>query len=117
MVIKVKKNIINIIAIARLIFYLWFFLYFIITPTTLFTTTDVYQFNNPVMSPTAGVTRAFSSLMHFQFANAYYFNPIFTLAIAPISLFIFFQDIYIILIRLLKKEKKYSIIEYFFVKY
>jgi hypothetical protein len=112
-----KKKIIDIIAIARLIFYLCFLLYFIITPTTLFTTTDVYQFNNPIMSPTAGVTRAFSSLMHGKFVNAYYFNPIFTFAIAPISLFIFFQDISIVLTRLIKKDKKYSIIEYFFVKY
>ena len=112
-----RKNILNIFAITRLFFYICFFLIFILVPTTVFIENDVYGFDNNgrVFSPTTGVTRAFSSLMHGRIKDAFYFNPVFTLAIAPICLYIFFQDIYTIIKRLIFKESHYSIIESFFV--
>lgn len=109
-----KKHSLTILGVIRLGFYLFLFITFIIIPTSFFIDNDIYGFDK-AFSPTGGVTRAFSSIMHGKFIDAFIFNPVFTCAIAPICIIIFIQDIYIIIYRLIKKDKKYSIIEAFFI--
>ena len=52
--------------------------------------------------PTCGITRAFSSIMHLQFAKAFTYPPIFTVAIFPIITFLVANDVF----RLLTNRKK-----------
>ena len=105
-----KRKLFNIASIIRLVFYLFLFLVFIIIPTSYFINNNIYGFDK-IFSPTEGVTRAFSALMHGRLIDAFNFNPIFTCAIGPICIIIFFQDIYIIVLRWFRKDKRYSIIE------
>lgn len=111
-----NKNIKFILRILRLIFYITFFTAFIIIPTETFYKDSICMIYNitGLECPTCGVTRAFSSIMHFQFKNAFNFNPIFTLMICPICVSIFFQDIFIIVSNFIKKKDSYSLIEYLF---
>lgn len=114
---KKRKRIFYLLRIARLTFYLIFFLSFIIIPTEFFLNGSVCLIRNAtgILCPTCGVTRAFSSIMHFNFIDAYNFNPIFTLMICPICVSVFIQDAYIIIKDIIKRKETYSIIEYFFV--
>jgi hypothetical protein len=63
--------------------------------------------------PGCGITRAFTNFMHLDFVRAYMYNPMLTLLLAPWSIFIALQDIYIIILRMLKKTEKLSIIEFY----
>ncbi len=111
-----NKNIKFISRILRLIFYIVFFTAFIIIPTETFYRGSICMIYNVtgLECPTCGVTRAFSSIMHFQFINAFKLNPIFTLMICPICVSVFFQDIFIIVSNFIKKKDSYSLIEYLF---
>lgn len=64
------------------------------------------------LCPGCGVTRAFTNIMHFDFARAVAYNPVFTLAIAPISLLVFFEDAGVTIYRLVKKKDATSWLEY-----
>ena len=112
-----KKKIKLLFRIARISFYIVFFLAFIIIPTETFLDASICLTRNAtgLLCPTCGVTRAFSSIMHFNFSDAYNFNPIFTIMICPICVFTFFQDIYIILKDLFTRKESYSLIEYLFI--
>ena len=111
-----KRNFKLILRLARLCFYLAFFLAFIIIPTETFLDASICLTRNAtgLLCPTCGVTRAFSSIMHFNFMDAYNFNPIFTIMICPICVSVFFQDIYIILKDLFTRKESISLIEYLF---
>jgi len=104
--------------IARLIFYISFLIFFSILDIS-----QIPKSNCPTyttfnyLCPSCGVTRAFTSIMHFDFAKALDFNIVFTLAIAPICLFIFFQDAYIIIKRMITKKYHKSIFEYYITDY
>ena len=111
-----KKKYKFLLRLARLCFYLVFFLAFIIIPTESFLDASICFTRNAtgLLCPTCGVTRAFSSIMHLNFADAYNFNPIFTIMICPICVSVFFQDIYIILRDFITRKDSYSLIEYLF---
>lgn len=109
----------KIFRILRLFFYLIFFLYFIIKPTSSIIEKPAFCFYYEYfhfLCPTCGVTRAFSSFMHLKFSQAFMYNPIFTVAMGPIFIFLFLQDFYIIVHNLVKKGSKYSIMEYMVFK-
>ncbi len=106
---------------CRLIFYIILFLVFIIIPTSYFINDPVtcfFKHHYGVLCPTCGVTRAFSCMMHFNYNDAFNYNPVFTVAFGPIFIFLFMQDLVNIVINLLKKDyKKYSIMEYIVFEY
>jgi|SRR5690554_347739 len=113
-----RTFIIKAFPIIRIIFYIAFFTFFIIIPISHFKESTCITYTKlNYICPTCGVTRAFISIMSFDFKAALDFNTVFTLAIAPISIFIFIQDAYTIIKRNITKKKKHSIIEYFFVDY
>jgi len=101
---------------SRLIFYLAFFLAFVFIPTTYFESHSICISYNilHILCPTCGVTRAFSSILHFHIIDAYSYNPVFTLAICPIALIVIFQDIYTIIKDMINKKETYSLFEHLF---
>lgn len=105
--------------ILRLIFYIVFFLLFLLIPTSYFTKSSICFYYNKyhIICPTCGVTRAFSFLMHFQYQEAFMYNPVFTTTFGPMCIFLFTEDLINIVINLFKHNKRYSILEYIFVRY
>ena len=68
------------------------FLAFMIIPTSFFIENNqicFYVRNYNLLCPSCGVTRAFSSIMHFNYVDAFNFNPIFTTSFGPIFIFLF----------------------------
>lgn len=114
-----KNKWFNIFRLARVIFYVAFFATFLIIPTSYFIENPAFCFfksNYNFLCPTCGVTRAFSSLMHFNFKQAYFFNPVFTISFGPIFMFLFIEDFIKITLNFFKKDYKYSIIEFIVFK-
>ena len=109
----------KILRIGRISFYVLFFLFFIITPTSKFTSSSLCFYYNKynIICPTCGVTRAFSSLMHLNFSDAFMYNPVFTVAFGPICIFLFLEDLINIIINIFHKNKRLSIMEYILVRY
>lgn len=108
-------KIFKVLPIIRIIFYLCFFTFFILIPISYFKESNCITYTKlNYLCPTCGVTRAFISIMHFDFISGFNFNTVFTLAIAPICIFLFVQDIYTIIKRTITKKDKHSIIEYLF---
>lgn len=58
-----------------------------------------------------GITRAFSNFLHVNLIKSFSYNPIFTCAICPIFLFIFFEDTYKIVKRTFTLKKEKSLLE------
>lgn len=114
---KRQKKFFITLRIARLTFYLIFFLTFIIIPTEVFLdgTICLIRIATGMSCPTCGVTRAFSSIMHLNIIDAFQFNPIFTIMIFPICVSVFIQDAFIIIRDFIKRKEVYSLIEYIFV--
>ena len=63
--------------------------------------------------PGCGGTRAFVNMLHFNFADAFYFNPATALFIYPAFMLLYINDIYAFIYRLVTKKKKLSLIEYY----
>ena len=103
--------------ILRIIFYILFFTYFIITPTSHFEERSICFIYNITgnLCPTCGVTRAFSSLMHLKFVSAFNFNQAFTLILFPISMIIIINDIYHIIYDLISRKETFSYFENIFL--
>ncbi len=97
----------TIFKILRLSFYAIFFIFFVLYPTENIisgSTICIIKRFTGRDCPTCGVTRAFSSIMHFNFSDALKYNPVFTLIICPIALIIIFQDIYSIIKSFIKHD-------------
>ena len=110
----------KIFRVLRTIFYICFFLAFMIIPTSFFIENNqicFYVRNYNLLCPTCGVTRAFSSIMHFNYVDAFNFNPIFTTSFGPIFIFLFTEDLFNIIITLILKKERYSIMEYIVLRY
>lgn len=112
--IKLLKLILRII---RIIIYLALFITFAIIPTTKFIGHSIclIKIYTGYDCPTCGVTRAFSSIMHLKFIDAYHFNSAFTLVIFPIVLFIIINDIINMLIEWIARKETCSYLEHLFV--
>ena len=84
----------QILRIIRLAFYTVFFIVFALIPTEAVSRHSICLYKNVTGNncPTCGVTRAFSSIMHFKFIDAFNFNQVFTLVIFPISLIVILED-------------------------
>lgn len=105
----------KILRIVRVVLYIILFTTFIVIDTSYFIEHKsicpiANKFN--LLCPSCGVTRAFSSIMHFKFKNAYLFNPVFTVAVAPICIFLFLDDSIRTIVQLFTKKYQYSILEY-----
>lgn len=102
-------------ALLRIIFYFIFFLFFMLLPLKTAEAGSLCSWYNlfGFICPGCGTTRAFTNFMHVDFVRSFMYNPMSTLLLAPWSLFIALQDIYIIVLRLLKKTERLSIIEFY----
>lgn len=101
----------------RIILYFILFVSFIIIPTSYFINNTICHFHNITgyLCPTCGVTRAFSSILHFNIINAFSYHPLFTILVFPISLFVIIQDTFSIIKREINKENIYSLLEAIFL--
>lgn len=73
-----------------------------------------YYKNFGVQCPSCGATRAFFSLLHFDFKKAFLYNPVFTLVFYPFTILIFLQDLIVCILNVFKKTNKISLLEYIF---
>ena len=110
------KKLKQILRIIRLVFYTVFFIVFALIPTEIVSKHSICLYKNATGNncPTCGVTRAFSSIMHFKFIEAYNFNQVFTLVIFPISLIIIIEDSINIIISLVIRKENCSLLEHLF---
>lgn len=108
----------KILAWFRLLLYVSLFMIFILIPKAVFTAESLcFTFQKfHVICPSCGITRAFTSFIHFEWLTAIAYNQVFTLAILPITLFLFGQDTYTILVRTHRKQSRLSIIEFLFME-
>lgn len=67
-----------------------------------------------LICPTCGFTRGFTCIMHGAFDKAFDYNQVLVFFVVPTTLFIMVQDIYTIIRRNIKKEKRMSFIEFIF---
>ena len=102
--------------ILRLTFYTVFFTVFALIPTEVISRRPIclYKIATGHNCPTCGVTRAFSSIMHFKFVDAYNFNQVFTLVIFPISLIVILEDSINIIVSLIIRKENCSLLEHLF---
>lgn len=111
-----NKKLKKVLRILRIIFYTAFFLAFSLIPTELVSRHSICLYKNVTGAncPTCGVTRAFSSIMHFRFIDAYNLNQIFTLVIFPISLIVIIEDSINIIISFIIRKENCSLLEHLF---
>ncbi len=65
------------------------------------------------LCPGCGGTRAFVNMLHFNFTDAFDFNPVVALFIFPAFMLLFVNDLYAFVYRLATKKRKLSLIEYY----
>lgn len=107
----------NIFPIIRIVFYLSLFIYFSIVSFEKISSSSLclmYE-KTGIICSTCGVTRAFTLIMHGNFIDAFKYNQVFVLAIFPIFSFLFIEDTYTYIKRLIIKKYKPSLLEYIFV--
>lgn len=75
------------------------------------TTSCYFKENYNILCPACGLTRATISILKLNFKDALKYNAYYTLVLAPFSLIIIFNDIYVIVKRLLTHKKELSIAE------
>lgn len=64
--------------------------------------------------PGCGTTRAFLSILRFDFETALHWNPLFVLFIFPVSVVSFVQDTICMFISVFTGVKRYSFIDFVF---
>lgn len=111
-----KRKLKFIFRIIRLVFYICLFSIFALIPTEVISkrTICLYKHATGNNCPTCGVTRAFSSIMHLKFIDAYNFNQVFTLIIFPIALIIIIEDVVNIIISFVIRKENCSLLEHLF---
>ena len=67
-----------------------------------------------ILCPTCGITRAVKSLVNFDIASSIKYNTFFTLVLLPIFLILFVQDIFVIVINLIKNKNYKSFVDIIF---
>lgn len=98
---------------GRIAAYFIFLLFFALLPIASFEEKSFCVYYNlfGFLCAGCGVTRGFCCFMHFDFAKAAEFNPVFTYAIFPISIFLMIEDSLLIILRFFKKSKRKSLLE------
>lgn len=107
----------NIIAAVRIgIFLLGLLIFALIPPESIADVSFCILYNiTGAICPGCGSSRALNNILHLNFVRAASYNPVLTFFIFPAFLIILVNDIYVFLYRLIKKQEKYSFIEYLFV--
>ena len=108
-----KKEIVSLI---RIIFYILFIGAFMVVPVAHFLTGEACSFEQAshMVSPSCGVTRSFSSLVHGDIGASFYYNPYFTLFLGPISFLVMIQDAWTFVMRRIKKDNRISLMDALF---
>ena len=116
-----KKKIIfflkNIFPAIRIIFYITLFVFFSIISFESISNSSLclmYE-KTGIICSTCGVTRAFTLIMHGNFIDAFKYNQVFVLAIFPIFTFLFIEDTYTYIKRIITKNYRPSLLEYIVV--
>lgn len=107
----------KIFPLIRIILFIMLLLTFIIIPVEVIEKRSLCSTYNHfnIICITCGVTRAFSNIMHLNFIRAFKYNDVFTLAIFPICMVIFINDLICYFYRIVKGKCKYSYIEFLMV--
>lgn len=97
----------------RPLFYLAFVLFFALLPIEAIREHSFCLLYNVTgfKCASCGVTRAFCSFMHFDFALAAQFNPVFTYSIFPLCLFLMLEDAVTLILRHFLKHTRRSFLE------
>lgn len=75
------------------------------------TTSCYFKDNYNILCPACGLTRATINILKLNFIDAYKYNAFYTVVLAPFSLVIIFNDVYVIIKRLITRKKEFSIVE------
>lgn len=97
----------------RIIIYILFFWYFIQLPIESIMTGEPCTFEKlfHALSPTCGVTRSFTLLMHGHIGEAFFYSEYFVLFLFPFSVFVMGQDTFTYLRKLITKKVYPSFLE------
>lgn len=103
-------------ALIRIVLYIVFLGTFMLLPVAHFLTGEKCSFEEAfnMISPSCGVTRAFSAMMHGDIGASFYFNPYFTLFLGPFALFVMAQDVWTFIMRQIKKDNRLSLMDALF---
>ena len=107
----------NIIAIIRIsVFLIGLAVFAVIEPEDIADISFCLLYNlTGAVCPGCGSSRALNNILHLNFQRALVYNPVMTLFVFPAFVIMLLNDVYVLLYRLIKKQKKYSFIEYLFV--
>lgn len=61
--------------------------------------------------PSCGITRASRSILTLNFKDAIGFNTYYTAVLVPLILILFFDDVFVIIKRLITKKDNFSLVE------
>lgn len=104
----------NIFPALRIIFYISLFAFFSLVSFETISNSSLcfmYEKTSTICS-TCGVTRAFTLIMHGNFLDAIKYNQVFVFGIFPIFTFLFCEDSFTYIKRLITKKYKPSLLEY-----
>ena len=104
-----KKN----LSLLRPVAYFFLLLTFALIPLSLIEDASFCLMYNITgfMCCGCGVTRGFCAFMHFDFAAAAEYNPVFTYSIFPISVFLMLEDSVVLFCRRFFMKKRISLLE------
>lgn len=93
---------------------LFLIVFFAVMPVGWPTGVSICSFTNQlgILCPSCGGTRAFASVMHLNFQNAFAYNPVVTLLFVPVFFLMLFNDLFCLIRRLSGRRFSRSWIEY-----
>jgi len=105
----------NILLAIRLALTLAFILLFVFMPLSAIENSSLcwYHTLTGKLCPGCGITRGLWQIVHFNFAKAYNLNLVFTLLFYPGFILSFLNELYILIYRLITKNNKLSVLEYY----
>lgn len=105
------KNKIKIYTCIRVIIYIVAIICFLLIAAEKITTHCYWNDNYNFKCPTCGMTRATICLSNFNIREAIKYNWYYVCVLLPIAGILVFNDVYVILKRIITKKNEYSIIE------
>lgn len=101
-----KKKILRIIAYVVIVVAL-----VLLKFTTILNIPCVIHERTGIDCPTCGFTRAVTSILNFNFVDAFNYNTFFTVVIFPVFTFLFVQDVIYIVLSIINKKEYKSYVE------
>jgi len=95
----------------RIIVYIVMIIFLILLVNEKIKTSCYWYDNYGFLCPTCGITRATISILHLEIMKAISYNFYYTCILFPLAMFYIFNDIFVVLARLLFKQERLSHIE------